>query len=90
MLRDVFDDPDFKPETMEEKFEHLILASSCIGALRLLRLRREKAPISTLESSRSKGAILPIWESDVVEMLSGCNIGRYEDSQWCLGVPSGP
>ncbi len=45
------------------------------GALRLLRLRRNnKHPISNLVSARKSKYILPHWEQDVVDMLSGCNI----------------
>ncbi len=72
----MFDDEEFKPETLEEQLEHLILASSCLSALRLLRMRREGASVATLVNSRPKGSVLPSWESDVVEMLSGCNIGK--------------
>ena len=58
--------------TIEERFQHLILASTCLGALRLLRLRRnENLAISSLVSSRKAKSKLPNWEQDVVEMLTG-------------------
>ena len=60
--------------SIEERFEHMILASSCLGALRLLRMRRNKHPIGNLVSCRPKDYKLANWEKDVVDMLSGCNI----------------
>lgn len=77
VLKDMFDDPDEDPNhipTIEERLQHLVLASSCLAALRLLRLRRQKKPIGTLVSSRKSGYALANWEQDVVEMLEGCNI----------------
>jgi hypothetical protein len=52
MFDDEDEDINFFP-SFEERFQHLILASSCLGALRLLRLRRIKDhPIGSLVSSR--------------------------------------
>ena len=52
MFDDEDEDPNYIP-SLEERFQHLILASACLGALRLLRLRRKKDhAVQALNSSR--------------------------------------
>ena len=52
MFEDEDEDPNYIP-SLEEKFQHLILAASCLGALRLLRLRRiQNHAVKVLISSR--------------------------------------
>lgn len=81
VLKDMFDDEEEGQQQQQVRkpfgqiLEQLLLASSCLGSLRLLRLRREQQnPISILENSRPSGCDLSEWEQDVVEMLAGCNL----------------